>query len=151
MLDYIILYQYTKALPPLLVKLNYIVMSIVTFTFSLNYIIDPGVASRNRKNQFQHQDIMFECEKCFTLSSENYTHCNKCNVCVEKHSHHCAFVSKCIGKNNFYLFFAFVISISSFYTLILMPTLYYAGIELHVFSYLDYFNPWKWLMIKLLK
>ena len=94
-----------------------VVCTMLSGSYSLCALLDPGVAlgglSLNRSIEDlenKMRDLRF-CGKCGVLRATETFHCDDCDVCITGYDHHCPFTGKCIGSGNLFPFRVFLSSI----------------------------------------
>ena len=112
------------------------VVSIIFFMFS--YLKDPGYLSKDSTIDFFELLQIFDpeslCPECEVIRTARSRHCNICNRCVNRFDHHCPWVNNCVGAGNHGWFFAYIVSIGfyiSVVTIISIQIVWYMLFEIN--------------------
>lgn len=87
-------------------------------TFILASSLNPGYMTKSDKIDLQllleHFEPSSICPECSLLKSHRSKHCLICNRCVERFDHHCPWINNCIGVNNYFWFYFFIASMTTY-------------------------------------
>ena len=101
-----------------------ILISIITFSFTTLYLINPGIILPNSP-KLNENDI--HCNICNSYMSAKLhcIHCEYCGICVMNLDHHCMWLGKCVGRYTKVLFYIMLTLICCAYFILFVSVMNY--------------------------